>query len=387
MKVDVAIVGGGIIGSCIALYLLREKSAASVAVIEPDPTYALASTPRASGGFRRLFSRPENILMSQYSIAFFGNFENEVAVDGYAPDLSIKRQGYLFIAQAEFLPQLQENYRTQSGLGVNVELLDGDALKRKFPSLETRDIGAAVYSPDDGWLDPNSLLQGVRKKAVSMGVQYIEDRVTGVNVSGGRVRSVALGKGDVLECEVLVNAAGAWAGQVCDMVGMPLPVYPMKRYDHYFECKAEVETLPYVKDIARLAMRPEGKGFTAGVPNWDEPRGFDFDIDHTYFEEVVWPAIAHRVPKFEAIKLKSSWSGLYDQNALDTNMILGPWVGGLPNFHVAAGFSGHGLMHAPAVGRAMAELICHGGYRTLDLSNMGYRRVIDQTPYPERGII
>jgi glycine/D-amino acid oxidase-like deaminating enzyme len=387
MKVDVAIVGGGVIGSSIALYLLRARHAATVAVIEPDPTYSLASTPRASGGFRRLFSRPENIQMSQYSIDFFGNFENEVAVNGEAPGLGIKRQGYLFIAQAEFLPQLEENYGTQRGLGVNVELLDADALRRKFPSLESRDIGAAVYSPDDGWLDPNSLLQGVRKKAIALGATYVEDRVTGVTAAGGRVTGVALEKGDALECDVLVNAAGAWAGQVCEMVGMPLPVYPMKRYDHYFECKAEVETLPYVKDIARLAMRPEGQGFTAGVPNWDEPRGFNFDIDHTYFENVVWPAIAHRVPKFEAVKLKSSWSGLYDQNALDTNMILGPWINGLPNFYVAAGFSGHGLMHAPAVGRAMAELICHGQYQSLDLSRMSYQRVIDNQPYPERGII
>lgn len=387
MKADVAVIGGGVIGSSIALYLLRARHAASVVVIEPDSTYSLASTPRASGGFRRLFSRPENIQMSQYSIEFFLNWENEVAIDGDAPALDIKRQGYLFIAQAEFLPQLEENYRVQSGLGVNIELLDAAGLKRKFPSLETSDIGAAAYSPDDGWLDPNSLLQGVRRKAAAMGARYIEDRVVNVKVAGNRATSVVLGNGDEVAADAVVNAAGAWAGQICEMVGMPLPVYPMKRYDHYFECQAEVEPLPYIKDIARLAMRPEGRGFTAGIPDWDVPRGFDFDIDHAYFENVVWPAIAHRVPKFEAVKLKSSWSGLYDQNALDTNMILGPWINGLPNFYVAAGFSGHGMMHAPAVGRAMAELIYHGKYQTLDLSKMSYQRVIDHRPYPEQGII
>ena len=387
MKADVVVIGGGIIGSCIALYLLRARHAATVVVVEPDPTYALASTPRASGGFRRLFSKPENIQMSQYSIAFFDNFQDEAGVDGYAPDLNIKRQGYLFIAQKEFLPVLEANYRTQSGLGVDVRLLDAAALGRMFPSLETRDIGAAAYTPGDGWLDPNSLLQGVKKKAQSLGARYVAQRVTGVATAGGLATGVALDNGAAVHADVVVNAAGAWAAQICDMVGMRLPVYPMRRFDHYFECKTPIEPLPYLKDIARLAMRPEGAGFTAGVPNWDEPRGFNFDVDHDYFQNVVWPAIAHRVPAFEAVKLKSSWSGLYDQNALDTNMILGPWVNGLPNFYVAAGFSGHGLMHAPAVGRAMAELIYGGGFQTLDLSNMSYQRVLDDTPYPELGII
>ena len=145
--------------------------------------------------------------------------------------------------------------------------------------------------------------------------------------------------------------------------------------------------MPLIKDPDRLVIRPEGKGYSVGLVKSDEPRGFNFDVDHEWFQDVVWPACAARIPDFEALKLKREWTGLYDQNELDGNMILGNWPGKLDNFYVACGFSGHGLMHAPAVGRALAELITKGRFETLDLSRMGYQRVVDNAPYPETGII
>lgn len=386
-KTDVLVIGGGVMGSSAAFFLRSAPNPPSVTVIEPDPSYALAATPRASGGVRRLFSRPENIRMSQFSVEFLLDFARHVAVNGECPEIAWKQQGYLFIVPPAGIALLEENYTLQRSLGVDVLLLDRGALKKRFPSLHVDDIGAAALSPEDGWLDPNAVLQGFRKKARDLGAQYRADRVVALHKDGNTVRKATLESGGEIEADYIINTAGAWAAQVCALVDMPLPVEPMRRFDHYFECATEIEPLPYIKDLDRLAMRPEGRGFTAGLVNYSEPRGFNFDIDHDYFERVVWPAAAHRVPAFEVIRPGRSWSGLYDQNSLDANMILGNWPGRLDNFFVAAGFSGHGLMHAPAVGRALAELVLEGGFRTIDLARMGYSRVVANQPYPERGII
>jgi FAD-dependent oxidoreductase domain-containing protein 1 len=387
--VDVLIIGGGVIGSACAMSLLKAAPGHSVTVIEPDPTYEFAASPKASGGVRRLFALPENIAMSQFGIDWFHAFHEHVAVDNEAPDLNWKQGGYLFIVPPDeaAVAKLQRDHALQRAMGVNVDMLDRDALKRRFPSLHVDDLGAAAFSPDDGWLDPNAVLQGLRKKARSLGTTYLKDRVVSLHAEGGLVRSATLASGAVLPAEHFVNCAGAWAKQVCAMLDMPLPVEPMRRFDTYFECQADIEPLPFIKDLNRLATRPEGRGYTAGLVNWNEPRGLNFEIDHEYFRTNVWAAAAHRVPAFATIKERRTWTGLYDQNEMDANMILGRHPGRLDNFLMAVGFSGHGLMHAPAVGRAIAELILGDGFKTIDLSRMGYQRVIDNAPYREDGIV
>lgn len=171
------------------------------------------------------------------------------------------------------------------------------------------------------------------------------------------------------------------------MAGMPLPISPLRRFEHYFTCGNPIERLPYVKDLARMAFRSEGVGFSGGVVDGSEPRGFNFEVDHDYFERAVWPAAAHRFPAFEAAKCHRTWAGLYEQCELDGNPIIGNWPGVLENFHVCAGFSGHGMMHAPAAGRSIAERVVHGGDRSIDLGRLGYGRVVEGLPYGERGIL
>ena len=171
------------------------------------------------------------------------------------------------------------------------------------------------------------------------------------------------------------------------MAGWTVPIEPMRRYEHYFEAGEAIEPLPYIKDVNRLAFRPEGKGYSGGVPTLAEPRGYNFEVDHAYFESVVWPALAARFPQLERTKERSVMSGLYDQSELDASPIIGPWSGHLENFHIMAGFSGHGLMHSPGCGRAIAELILDGAYQTIDLSPFGWKRFVDGKPYAEQGII
>ena len=149
---------------------------------------------------------------------------------------------------------------------------------------------------------------------------------------------------------------------------------------------AEIGRLPFIKDLNGLGFHSWDLGFAGSVVDFDIAGGHNWEIDHGYFERVVWPAIAHRFPLMEELRLRDSWIGHYDRNTLDGNMILGNWPGRVDNFYVACGFSGHGLMHAPAVGRALSELVLDGGYKTIDLTRMGYGRVLDNAPYTERGI-
>jgi FAD-dependent oxidoreductase domain-containing protein 1 len=384
---DVVVVGGGAIGLSAAYYLKMRSSTCRVAVIERDWSYALASTPRASGGVRRLFTIAENIELSNFSIPVYEAFPDLMGVDGEKPDIGFRKNGYLFIVPPAGASTLGRNFERQRQHGVNVEWLELADLKRRFPSMRVDDLGAAVQSHDDGWLDPHSVLMALRRKTRSLGVELIQDEVVALDRTGSLVRAVVLKSGARLKTDSVINAAGAWAPRVCAMVAMHVPITPMRRYEHYFECEDCLEPLPYLKDINRLAFRPEGRGYSGGVPTLREPRGYNFEVDHGYFDEVVWPALAHRFPQFEKTKCKATLPGLYDQNDFDGNPIIGPCEGECDNLYLAAGFSGHGLMHAPGCGRALSELILDRRFETLDLTRLGWRRVARGEPYPEQGII
>jgi glycine/D-amino acid oxidase-like deaminating enzyme len=383
---DVAIIGGGVTG-CAAAYFLKDAGVERVCVIEPNPTYAKASTPVATGGCRRLFALPENIRMSQFSIEFFKDFGRHVAVDGDAPDVQWKQGGYLFVVGAGHEKILHDNYRVQESLGVSVELMDRAGIAARYPWMRSDDLALGVLSHEDGWLDPNGVLQGLRKKAQALGTVFLRERVVDVYTRGSKVTDLELASGARVRGDRVVNAAGCWAASIAKLAGMDLPVNPMRRFEHYVELARELPAMPLIKDPDRLVIRPEGPGYSVGLVRSDEPRGFNFEIDPGYFQDVVWPACARRIPAFDELKLRREWAGLYDECELDGNMILGNWPGRLDNFYVACGFSGHGLMHAPAVGRALAELIVKGRYETLDLSRMDYQRVATNAPYRERGII
>ncbi|HEU0218661.1 MAG TPA: FAD-dependent oxidoreductase [Stellaceae bacterium] len=378
----IVIIGGGVIGSSIAYHLAIAGHAADVVVIEPDPTYEFAASPRATGGIRQLFTVPENIRMAQYGHEIYRQFETLMAVDGEPTPINFQRMGYLWLGSGKAdVDALMANWRVQTAHDARVELLDRKGVKHRFPSMWVDDIDIAAYSPDDGFMDPYSVLMGFRRKAVSLGIKYLKDRVVDFEVGDKHIAAVKLESGERLAGEFFVNAANCWGPELCDKLGMKVPVYPMHRLTFYFEIREKLEMMPLTRHISKnVSFRPQGAGYITGNTKYDVPPGFNWEVDYDYFDEAIWPGLAERVPAFEALKVSGAWAGHYDQNSFDNNAILGPCVGGLDNFHIALGFSGHGLMQAPAVGRGMSELLLHGRYQTLDLSRMGYRRILDGKP-------
>ena len=386
MRHDIVIIGGGIIGSSIA-YHLANAGAGDVAVIERDPTYEIAATPRGSGGIRQLFSLPENVAMTRHGLPFYECFDEIMAVDGESPAISFRRQGYLFVSDGGDAATMEANFRNQETLGVAAELLDGPALERLFPSIRADDVDIAVYSPNDAWVDAYAALQGFRRKARSLGVTYLQDEVATAEITDGKVGAILCASGERIEADLFVLATGAWSGEVGHLFGVDLPVEPMSRESYFFRCEAELEPLPFIKSETDLAFRPEGAGYTGGVPDWSVPAGWNWELDPNRFEEVVWPALAHRVPAMETLRMERGWRGHYARNSLDKSAIIGRWEGEPANLFIATGFSGHGIMHAPATGLAMAELILGGRFETMDLARFGTGRILRREPYAEMGIV
>jgi len=387
---DVLIVGGGVIGSAIAYFLAgRTDFKGSIVVVEKDATYETAATPRSAGGVRQQFSTPENIQMSMFGAEFIKTAGEHLTVEGEVVDLPFTEWGYLFLATATGLETLRTNHTAQISLGAKVALLTPSELKTRFPWLRVEDLAGGCFGlANEGWTDPYGLLQAFRRKARALGVTYLADEVTGLERVGNRVASATLRGGGRLACGALVNAAGYHARALASMIGIDLPVRPRKRIVYVFDCRDRPERAPLTIDPTGVWFRPEGANFIGGVspPEEQDPDATDFEIDYGLYEEVVWPTLAHRIPAFEALKLVRAWVGHYDYNTLDQNVILGPHpeVG---NFYFANGFSGHGLQQSPAVGRAIAEAIAYGGYRSLDLRRFGFERVLNNQPILELNVV
>lgn len=386
---DVVIVGGGAVGSAIAYFLAREPGfAGSVAVVEKDPTYRTASSTLAAGGIRQQYSNEVNIRIGQFGIGFMREVGTTLAVDGEAPSLGLREQGYLFLATPDGLAVLEENHALQRRLGVAVELLPTDRLLARFPWLSGAGLAAGSIGRDEGWIDGYSLVQAFRRKARSLGAVYLHDEAVGLERTGGRIRGVRLASGERLSCGVVVDAAGPRSRAIAEMAGLKLPVEARKRCVFVVNCRTPIPSCPLVIDPTGVWFRPEGDSFICGVspPEERDPEDFRLDVDHEMFPEEVWPVLAARVPAFEALKVVNSWAGHYEYNVFDHNGILGA-LPDVPNLIFATGFSGHGLQQSPAVGRGISELIAFGEYRSLDLRLLSVERIAAGRRLLERNIV
>ncbi|MDR3513375.1 MAG: FAD-binding oxidoreductase [Caulobacteraceae bacterium] len=384
---DVVIVGGGGVGSAIAYFLMRlAQPGLRVVVYERDPTYSQASTTLAAGGIRQQFSTPENVLMSQFGFAFMSEAAETLAIGTDAPAIGLQPLSYLRLAAEADVETIEAQVEMQRSLGARPRRLDRDDLRRLYPWMQVDDVAMAVLGgEDEGLFDPYGLLQGLRRKAIDLGAAFEVAEVVSVERdAGGQVTSVSLADGRRTTCGLVVNAAGPRAAAVAALASIALPVTPIKAQTFAFRTQEPLPGCPIVLDhVQALQFKPEGAMFVAARPtDAGEAAASDFEVDHALFDESVWPALAHRSAAFEAIKLMRGWAGHIEWNTFDGNPVLGP-APECPNFIFANGFSGHGAQHLPAAGRAIAELILTGGYRTLDLSRFGYGRLLTGERVPE----
>ena len=381
---DVVIIGGGIVGSSIA-YHLTAAGCRNVLVLERESAQGKGSTGKSMGGVRAQFSTPVNIQMSLYSIPFYASFEERL---GYPCDY--RPQGYLFCAtQERHLAYLRANYERQVAMGLkNVRLVEGREIRQMFPLLRGDDIVGGSFCSTDGFVDPYSAMNSLMAWAVDHGAKLRKNCiVTGLVQDEQGIAAVETTEGSVATRRA-VNCAGAWAAGVAKFAGVDLPVEPLRRmlvpsepFDQF------PHTAPMIIDMSNgFHFRPESRGFLLAWNDPEETPGFKTDFDMAFVEKILMRA-ADRVPCFADLPVnpKRAWAGLYEMTP-DHHPILGE-APGVPGFFLANGFSGHGVMHAPATGRILSDLILTGKTDLIDVSLLGLERFAEGRMIHETAVL
>lgn len=381
---DVILAGGGVMGCSTAYYLLQKDSLLKIAIIEKDPTYEKASTTLSDGNIRVQFNLKENIQISQYGLQVLENFPEEMAVDGIKPDVAFRRQGDLFLFNEKGQEAAIAGYKLQQDLGCDIEWLQPQEVKRRFPLLETGSIAGGTLGRNEGTMDPHAVLQAYKNKAVSLGAEYIQAQVNSLAVENGAVVGVRLPAGEMLRAQNVVNSAGPWVPHLAQTAGIQLPIVPVKRQVFVLETEARPQSiLPLIVFPSGLYLIQEHAGrFLCGKSLLNDPITYDdFSWSYDQFETNLWPELVDYVPSFDRLKVIRGWAGLYAVNTLDGNAILGEWPV-IKGLYLMGGFSGHGFQQAFAAGRYIAELIL-GQEPALDLSIFSPQRILDNRPVLE----
>jgi sarcosine oxidase, subunit beta len=378
---DVVIIGGGIVGSSIA-YQLTTAGCRNVVVLERESHQGKGSTGKSMGGVRAQFSTDLSIRMSLFSIPFFRDFDVILGhPSGYRP------QGYLFIAsEPRHLAYLRANYEKQTAAGLNtVQLVTRQEIVQMVPQVRSEDVIGGTFCSTDGFVDPYSVMTGFALRAVHQGANIVCNAlVTGIERDWKGISAVRSTQGTVAT-RTVVCAAGAWSAQVGKMAGLDLPVQPLRRMLVPTEPFDKIShASPMTVDMATgFHFRPEGLGLLMAWNDPDEKPGFNTEFDRAFIEKILTRGV-HRFPVLEEAEVNPSrgWAGLYEMTP-DHHPILGK-VPGVQGFYIAAGFSGHGVMHSPATGKIMADLILRGttdliDARMLDAARFGEGRWIEET--------
>jgi glycine/D-amino acid oxidase-like deaminating enzyme len=389
---DVVIIGGAIMGSSTAWWLTEMGFTGRVLVVERDPSYEQAATTLSFSCIRQQFSTELNIRVSQFGADFVQSLRERMGGDDRVPELKIQNFGYLYLADEEgFADVLRANQAVQAAAGAGTRLLTPDQIKAEFPFMTVDDLVlGSLNTVDEGYFDGSTVFDWFHRKAREAGVEYLADEVVGLEVLGGKVTGIRLRSGRTVSCGLVVNASGTRGAKVAAMAGIGIPIEPRKRFNWVIQAETPLDRpLPLTIDPSGVFVREVGGGTYMAGGHADIDPAVDFDdfaMDYGLWMDKIWPYIATRIPAFEAVKVISEWAGQYDYNLLDQNAIMGPHpeVG---NFLFLNGFSGHGLQQSPAMGRATAELIVHGNYRTLDMTEFHYGRIAEGRALVEGAII
>lgn len=379
----VVVIGGAIVGSCTAYFLRELGFRGRIFVLERDATYARSSTALSAASIRTQFGCAVNVRMSLFGAAFLRELRQR-----FGKDAGIGRveRGYLVLGGRGTAESRRAGAVMQMEQGAAIAVMTPAQLAERFPWLNVEDLDIGTLGlREEGWFDAWSLLQLVRGGARRLGTEYLDATATDIEMRGGRVTAVRTAEGQIIPADWCVMAAGAASGALMRRHGLLLPVEPRKRTVFALRAPLDGAGMPMLFDTSGAWIRPEGHGFIAGIapPEEADPDATDdFVPVHEQFDEILWPLLAHRIPALEQLRVERAWAGHYEVNTLDHNGIIGPHDE-VANLILATGFSGHGLQHAPATGRGVAEWILHGAFRSIDLSPLGYARIRAGEPLRE----
>jgi FAD-dependent oxidoreductase domain-containing protein 1 len=372
---SVVIVGGAIVGSCVAYFLRAAGFSGAITVVERDPSYQYSSTALSAASIRTQFGTPVNIRMSLFGAEFIRTLKKRF---GPSADIGFIERGYLILGGPGTTMQRRSAAAMQCAEGAEIIVLSPSEAGARFPWINVDGVEVATTAErHEGWFDAWSLLSLVRSAARAQGVNYVHAVADDLVVAGAKVTGVRLSDGTILAADWCVNAAGPSSARIVGGLGIRLPVSPRKRTVFSIRAPLRQTSFPMLFDESGAWIRPEGAGFICGIApteDNDPDATGDFEPDHGLLESALWPALARRIPALEQLRVERAWAGHYEVNTLDHNGIIGAHDE-ISNLIFATGFSGHGVMHAPATGRGVAELIATGAYQSIDLSPLGFNRI------------
>lgn len=368
---------------CSLAWHLARRGITNVVLLEREPQLGTGSTGKNAGGFRHQFSNSANIELSIESIRMLSRFEEIVGTP-----IDVHQDGYLFLlSKSADVETFKRNVALQQLHGVDVRWVSNEEARELSPGLDTAGVKGATYCPSDGVTDPNGVTMGFAKGAQAMGVEIVRDcEVNGARLSGHRVTEVRTSRGDI-STPIFVNAAGPWAKSIGRLLGVDVPVEPVRR--HIFiatagggswDAPGNAGRVPKSKILVidfetSFYYHREGGGLLFGMGDPNEKPGFDMTVRWDFLPKVIEVAM-QRLPALADAAVSHAWAGLYEMTP-DHNAIIGP-SSDVEGFYTIAGFSGHGFQHSPAAGRILADVIA-GRDPKFDLSSFELDRFARKT--------